>query len=264
MKPSPKEIAEKRYLEHRQEKIFNGSIIVSKKLTNEEKEANRFNQNYNEIKSLLIEVGNKLFSENRIRSMNELKELRNLINDYIAIIRKKAATIKESAFFEGNKCLIKRNIENDIEAIKSLESDLKVVERKIEDFEREDGVLKNHLLQIKTNANKDKILDFWLKLQGDNEKGEQYWNSKEEIIHFVNQNFFGFTGVDEIKMFTPNMNKSELNHTTWTFFDKYGIMKSKKQYENLLRMNFLKFKYDRNIYSNIKDQYNKHLKSILE
>lgn len=123
---------------------------------------------------------------------------------------------------------------------------------------------KNHLLTIPTKASPDQILDFWLKLQGNNEKGEPYWNSRQEIEHFVNQNFEGFPGVDEKKEFTTNMNLSELKHVTWTFFKAYGKSKTKKQYENLLMQNFTKFKGAKDVYSNIKDQLNGHLKQLFK
>lgn len=117
-------------------------------------------------------------------------------------------------------------------------------------------------MSIPTKATPSEILNFWLRLQGNNEKGEPYWESKQEIEHFVNQNFEGFEGVDEIKEFNPNMNKTELNHVTWTFLNRNGKSKTKRQYENLLIQNFKKFKDDKNVYSNIKDQNNEHLKSI--
>ena len=88
--------------------------------------------------------------------------------------------------------------------------------------------------------------------------------NKQEIEHFVYQNFDVFPGVNEIKEFNPNMNKSELNHVTWTFFHNHGMPKTKKQYEKLLMQNFTKFKESSNVYSNIKDQSNEHLKKIFK
>jgi len=123
---------------------------------------------------------------------------------------------------------------------------------------------KIHLLRIPTKATPEQIIKFWLKLQGDNEKGEPYWKSEQEIKHFLNQNFEDFPGVDELKEFITNMNKSELNHVTWTFFNTYGKSKTKKQYEKLLLHNFTKFKGAKNVYSNIKDQNNEHLKGLLK
>jgi hypothetical protein len=122
----------------------------------------------------------------------------------------------------------------------------------------------NHLLNIPTKATKDEILDFWLRLRGNNEKGEPYWGNEKEIEHFVYQNFDVFPGVNEIKEFNPNMNKSELNHVTWTFYHYHGMSKTKKQYEKLLMQNFKKFKDGKDVYSNIKDQTNKHLSKLLE
>ena len=123
---------------------------------------------------------------------------------------------------------------------------------------------KTHLLSIPTKASPEDILSFWLKLTGNNEKGQPYWENEKEIEHFINQNFVGFPGVDEIKEFAPNMNKSELNQVVWTFLHTYGISKSKRQYENLSIKNFSKFKDDKNVYSNIKDQSNEHLKRLFK
>ena len=120
------------------------------------------------------------------------------------------------------------------------------------------------LLSIPTKANAEQILRFWLKLQGENERGEPYWENEQEIKHFVNQNFYGFPGVNEIKEFNPNMNKSELNHVTWTFFNLYGIYKSKIQYADLLNKNFTKFRNDKSTYKNMKDQCNEHLKILFK
>lgn len=120
------------------------------------------------------------------------------------------------------------------------------------------------VMSIPTKATPQEILDFWFKLTGNNEKGDPYWESEKEIEHFVYQNFDVFQGVDEIKVFNPNMNKSELNHVTWTFYRKYGTSKTKKQYEKLLMKNFTKFKNDSNVYSNIKDQLNNHLKNLFK
>jgi hypothetical protein len=108
------------------------------------------------------------------------------------------------------------------------------------------------------------ILDFWLRLQGQNEKGDPYWESTQEIEHFVNQNFEGFPSVNEIIEFDPNMNKSELYHITWIFFDRYGKSKTKRQYENLLIKNFTKFKDAKDVYSNIKYQSNEHLNKLFD
>ena len=121
-----------------------------------------------------------------------------------------------------------------------------------------------HLLNIPTKASPEQILNFWFKLKNINEKGEPYWDNKQEIEHFVYQNFDVFPGVNEIKEFNPNMNKSELNHVTWTFYHIYGMNKTKKQYEKLLMQNFTKFKNGRNVYSNIKDQNNEHLKKLFQ
>lgn len=113
-----------------------------------------------------------------------------------------------------------------------------------------------HLLSIPTKATPEQILNFWLILRGKNEKGEPYWESEQEICLFVNQNFEGFKGVDAIKEFNPNMNKTELSHVTWVFFSKYGQNKTKPQYEKLLTKNFPIFKKDEHVYSNIKNRSN--------
>lgn len=130
------------------------------------------------------------------------------------------------------------------------------------DLQNLGGSEKKHLLNITTNANPDEILSFWMKLQGVNEKGEQYWESKQEIEHFVNQNFEGFPGVDEIREFNPNMNKSEMYQVTWTFFDRYGKYKTKRQYENLLKKNFTQLRNTKKVYSNIKDHSKDHLRRV--
>jgi len=119
------------------------------------------------------------------------------------------------------------------------------------------------LYTIPTNAQPEEILNFWLKLLSNNEKGKPYWNSEEEITHFVNQNFEGFNGVKGIKVFDPDMNKSELYQVIWTFFNRYGQTKTKRQYEYLLQNNFTKFKNANHVYSNIKDFGKAHLKKIL-
>ncbi|OFX39153.1 MAG: hypothetical protein A2X03_12515 [Bacteroidetes bacterium GWA2_40_15] len=135
-----------------------------------------------------------------------------------------------------------------------------IIEKK--DIQNPEPPAKKHVLSIPTNATPEKILDFWLRLLGNNEKGEPYWNNKQEIEHFVNQNFEGFPGVDELKEFIPSMTKSELNQVTWTFFKTYGKSKTKKQYEKLLLQNFTKFKDDKNVYCNIKYQNNEHLRKL--
>ena len=121
-----------------------------------------------------------------------------------------------------------------------------------------------HLLNIPTIATGDEILDYWSKLQVHNEKGEPYWGDEKEIEHFVYQNFDVFPGVDEIKVFNPNMSKSELSHATWTFYHKYGMSKTKKLYEKLLMQNFTKFKDGKNVYNNIKDKNMDHLKELFK
>lgn len=121
------------------------------------------------------------------------------------------------------------------------------------------------VMSIPTKATKDEILNFWFKLLGNNAKGKPYWN-KEEIEHFVNQNFEGFPGVKEIKEFNPNMNKIELNQVTWYFFNRFDAGKTKEQYANMLIKNFTKFKSDdpESVYSNIADRSNKHLSKLFK
>lgn len=119
------------------------------------------------------------------------------------------------------------------------------------------------LLRIPTKAKPEEILNFWLKLRRNNEKGRPYWNNKTEIEHFVYQNFEGFPGVEKLRTFNPDMNKSELYQVAWMFFNKYGRSKTKSQYETLLIKNFDKFRKAKNIYSNIKDHMKDHLKKTL-
>jgi len=130
--------------------------------------------------------------------------------------------------------------------------------------ERPEAQEKKYLLRIPTKATSEQVLNFWLKLQGNNEKGEPYWDNKGEIEHFVNQNFEGFEGVDEIKDFCPNMNKTEIYHVTWSFFDKFGKIKTKRQYVNLLLKNFTRFKHTKNIYPNIADKSIRHLSNLFK
>lgn len=273
-----KEVAEKEYNESVQEVFERGAIIVTDKdqanqIFEEMKgrEVDRLNFNRNEIKKILTKVGDKVYSKNRVSTQKELTDLKDLINIYIGIVRKIVLTTNEETHF-GSESLVKRNIEYKREAIKSLKSDLKVVKGRIKRIEtqepeaRKDSSLEGNLklLNIPTRLDSDEILDFWFKLTGNNEKGEPYWESETEIEHFVNQNFDVFPGVNEIKAFNPNMNKSELNHVTWTFQHNHGMSKTKKQYEKLLMLNFTKFKDDKNVYSNIKDQNNEHLKKLFK
>lgn len=120
------------------------------------------------------------------------------------------------------------------------------------------------LLTLKTNGKPEEILNFWLKLQSNNEKGEPYWENDTEIKHFVYQNFYGFEGVKEFKEFTPNMNKSEIRQTVWKFFNKFKIPKSKPQYVELIKKNFTIFRNSKDDeYSNLKDYQLKHLENTL-
>lgn len=139
---------------------------------------------------------------------------------------------------------IKTNIENHKDNTKPSSTDLKKV------------------MSIPTKATKDEILNFWFKLQGNKEKGDPYWESEQDIEHFVYQNFEGFPGVNEKKEFNPNMNKSELNQVTWTFLHTYGESKGKKQYVNLLLKNFTQFRGAKDVYGNIKFQNNEHLRKL--
>ena len=125
---------------------------------------------------------------------------------------------------------------------------------------------KKKLLNIPTKAEPEVILDFWLRLQGKNEKGSPYWNNKDEIKHFVYQNFDGFPGVSEIKEFNPNMNKTDLYHVTWVFYKKYHVSKGKRQYAKLLVGNFTEFKNnaEEKVYPNIKDYLRNHLNSVIQ
>lgn len=132
-------------------------------------------------------------------------------------------------------------------------SAFKKIKRDLQDSDHPEAPGKEHLLSIPTKATQEQILNFWLELQGNNKKGEPFWESEEEIDHFVNQNFEGFEGVDEIKEFNPNMNKTELRRVTYKFFNKYGIYGTKPQYVKLLQENFTKFEGDKenSTYKNI-------------
>jgi hypothetical protein len=135
---------------------------------------------------------------------------------------------------------------------------------KMENIQNPEVLGKKHLLSIPINATPVQILNLWVKLQCINEKGDPYWKSEHGLNHFVNQNFEGFEGVDEIKEFNTNMNKTELEQAAWTFFNRYGKNKTKRRYTNLLIKHFTKFKDDKNVYSNIKDQCREHLKEFFQ
>jgi hypothetical protein len=122
---------------------------------------------------------------------------------------------------------------------------------------------KIQLLTIPTKATPEEILSFWLKLEGNDEKGKPYWN-RQEIEHFVNQNFEGFPGVNERKEFNPNMNKSELYQVTYTFFYRYGLYESKKLYEDLLLRNFIQIKGTKYVYKLLRNHNLKHLNNLLK
>ena len=98
------------------------------------REVDRLNFNYSEIKRILTEVSDKVYSENRVSAQKELTDLKDLINTYIGIVRKIRLTTNEETHF-GNEHLVKRNSEYKREAIKSLKSDLKVVKGKIKKTE---------------------------------------------------------------------------------------------------------------------------------
>lgn len=124
----------------------------------------------------------------------------------------------------------------------------------IDNIPNQEALGEAHLLSIPSEATPEQILNFWLILLGNNEKGEPYWRSKQDIVHFVRQNFEGFKGVKEIRKFNPNMNKSEIYQSTWAFLTRYGQRGTKCQYEKLLIYNFSKFKNAKHVYSNIKDR----------
>lgn len=165
----------------------------------------------------------------------------------------------QSDFFEIERIIEWLNTKRQKETeLSGPENNFSVIEK--ENSQNQDSTLNGRLLNIPTRATADQILNFWLKLNCKNRKGEPYWKSKQEIRHFVYQNFDTFPGVGEIKLFNPNMNKPELNYVTWSFYRKYGMSKTKKLYEKLLMLNFAQFKDDK-VYCNTKDQSTGYLKS---
>lgn len=216
-------------------------------------------QNHNAYSSSITFLRDKMLSE------KAAEELINSLDD--RILKMKAH--KDIAEFLNEVYKLRKTPNVDVHYLGTIQDFFNYVKLLIEDEEwvsvkNQKVAGKKHLLNIPTKATLEEILDFWLKLQGNNEKGEPYWENKDEIEHFVNQNFEVFPGVNEIKVFNPNMSKSEFNHVTWTFYHNYGMSKTKKQYEKLLMQNFTKFKDGSNVYSNIKDQSNEHLKRLFK
>jgi len=96
-----------------------------------------FNHNRNETEIILIEVRNKLHSENRVTSLGDLKDLERLITGYISLLENLTLTIHEQTHFEENKYFIDRNKEYDRKAIESLKISLQDVRKRIEKRETE-------------------------------------------------------------------------------------------------------------------------------
>lgn len=231
------------------------------------READRLNSDYKITMQFLTEVLNKLrLPEKMVKDLKDIEDLKQSINERIDTYSNMALTMPESCHFEENNHLVKRNNDLYKEAIKSLKKSLKVIKGRIRIMETKEPEAADmiHLLTIPTKASPNQILDFWFKLQGNNEKGLPYWESEKEIEHFVYQNFEGFPGVNEIKVFSPNMNRTELYQVTWTFLDLYGISKGKQQYVELLLQNFTKLNGAKNVYGNIKDQNRPHLKNLFK
>lgn len=121
------------------------------------------------------------------------------------------------------------------------------------------------LNEIKTKGKPEEILNFWFKLLKENQKGVPYWENKSEIMHFVNQNFEGFPGVNEIKThFQTNMNITQLYQVIWHFFNKFGNHGTKELYVKLLQDNFIELRNSKSIYSNIKDYQHGFLKILFK
>ncbi len=216
------------------------------------------NWNVSEIDNL-----KKVFSENDIPII--LKQIRK----YIEFRTKTNCTYFQDFFFNDlDKMLkelfdfFKESTENEFEAFETKTIQVNSIRETVEQLQK--GQKKIRKMSIPTKAKPDQILEFWFKLQGNNERGQPYWESEKEIEHFVNQNFEGFPGVDKIRKFTPEMSKEEFWQVTWLFFKYYGNSKTKPQYVKLLQGNFIKFEgdgYDY-LYKNIAYKGNENLRKL--
>lgn len=139
MKLTPKEIVEKKYKERISEAIKKGATVITTKEQATQifeklkyKEVLRLNHNYKETLKILKDVRDKLHSEKMIGELEELKDLKNSIIEYINIIEDMALTMPESCRYEGNEILVKRNKDFNKKAIKKLEKSLIVIGNRIE------------------------------------------------------------------------------------------------------------------------------------
>lgn len=96
-----------------------------------------FNHNHNETEKMLIEIRDKVHSENRPDSVKGLRDLQDLIIEYISVLESASLTIHEQTHFEENKHFVDRNKEYDSTAIKSLKTFLEVVKDRIKRRENE-------------------------------------------------------------------------------------------------------------------------------
>jgi len=94
------------------------------------RESDRFNFNYHKIEKIIEEVHNKIDYEYLTINLKELKDLKDLINEYIRIVDN-IKMIIERTHFEENKPLIDRNKTYYNRAKNCLKSSLKVVESRI-------------------------------------------------------------------------------------------------------------------------------------
>jgi len=217
------------------------------------------------IFAMIIEENNKSNPETTKQNNDFfINQLEVKIADNNRILRDLEIYLNNEKTEAGFVSLIKKN--NLISVNDKAECLIKYLRELISNKSTKKNTLEGNLkvLNIPTKASKDQILDFWFRLTGNNEKGQPYWESEKEIEHFVNQNFEGFPGVNDKSEFNPNMNKSELYHVTWVFFNRYGKSKTKIQYADLLTMNFTQFRDTKNVYSNIKDQSKEQLKKFFK
>lgn len=204
----------------------------------------------------------------RMRYGNE--RFYDLINKIFLLSAEKIELLKEMKIaISQNNIKLQTKDDEILNAVVALYEIIIYFESEIFELIKQDDKKQTNLLRvcdIQTNGTEEQILNFWLKLQNNNEKGVSYWDSEEDITHFVKQNFNAFQGVPEIKRFKPNMNMSELSQVTWRFYKAYGLSKGKKPYAKMLIDNFYLFadKKEGYVYSNIKDNTRKHLNSLFK
>lgn len=90
-----------------------------------------FNHNHSETEKMLIEIRDKVHSENRPDSIKGLEDLKDLISEYISVLKNIMLTIHEQTHFEENEHFITRNKEYDQDAINTLETELEVIKDRI-------------------------------------------------------------------------------------------------------------------------------------